>query len=276
MRTRRRKQRFSPLPLIILIFLLGIGVTLQFLITEKSTREVLSLKAPTPTVTPTIIPLAKVINITYQSIPYTILAFPIEATASVSLIPNFTQKEFPENVASQSNCMVAINGGFYTGANKPLGLFYQDETLTNQYAKSGVANGFFVQTKLGQRFITHLTPTELTGLDFAMQTGPFIKVNPKGLGIINDSRSRRSLLGVDEENKVYLISIRNSNSSFGGPYLSDIPIIFNQQELQQELPLVQILNLDGGSASFFYSSDGENEYTLPALSPVGSVICVKE
>lgn len=273
---RKKLVRSFPLPIPLIIFFLVMGIVLLVLVTTGQNRSILSVRVPLPTPTPSRVPFAKTVNFTFGSLPLSIIAVPVEATASISLIPNFSQKQFPEEVASASACTSAINGGFYKGNRTPLGLFYSQGIMAGKAVKSSVANGFFAQNKFNQRSIVSYPPDFLEGYDFVLQSGPIFTVTSKRSSYVRDEHARRSLLGMDAQNIVYLISVRGSESAYSGPYLADIPAIFARKEVQNVIPVTIVLNLDGGGASFFYSSDGVDTYLLPALSPVGSVICVKK
>ena len=268
---RKQKSNFILFSLLILILILGFF--LIYKISVRNAPSILSLPAPSPS--PTFVPFAKTIDTVYQNILYHIIAVPLEATASVSLIPNFKEREYPEVVAEVNKCNIAINGGYYTGARLPLGLFYTQGVLYSSFVKGSVANGFFQQNKLGQHYITPILPEVLEGNVFVLQSGPYMLVQPKRLSLIKDESARRSLIGSDEENNTYLLSVRSRDGAYSGPHLADIPLIFSQKDVRQSLALTALLNLDGGGASFFYSSDGVDTYSLPALSPVGSIICIR-
>jgi hypothetical protein len=270
------------------LILIGTGVifTLVILISgifvilnnNSNNQEILSSTTRSrinPTPTPIRVPRGNNTIISYGTRQLQILSVEIPASASMILIPNFTEKQFGEILVATNSCDMAINGGFYTGAGKPLGLF---TTKTNQFGKaviSNVANGFFWENNFGERFMDRQPPEASIQPTFIFQTGPYMPVINKRLSLINDGQSRRSLLGITNENKFYAISVLGQENNLSGPYLADIPVIFALPEIQKVLPLVTVLNLDGGSASFFYSKDEFGELALSSLSPIGSLLCVK-
>lgn len=262
--------------LMFIIVLSAITLTGYSLITQRSQeKKILSSIAPSTTPTPVRLPNGKIIDLQFNNQSLRILSVGIPATASMILIPNFSEKLFGENIAKDNNCDVAINGGFYKGDHTPLGLFMTQGNTIRKAVKSSVANGFFWQEKLGARHTSPQAPVNLENLNFILQSGPYFKVRNRILNLINDGRARRSLIGEDANNNLYFISVITKQNSYSGPYLADLPVIFSLSQVQEELPLTTILNLDGGGASFFYSRDNEGEFILSALSPVGSVICVK-
>lgn len=259
--------------IIILIAVILLGLT--FIKLSNQEKKILSSIAPSATPTPVRLPHGKIIDLNYNSQSLRILSVEIPATSSMTLIPNFSEKLFGENISVENDCDVAINGGFYKGDHTPLGLFVTNGNLIGKQVKSSVANGFFWQEKSGIRQTSSQTPVSLDGLDFILQAGPYFKVRDRRLNLINDAHARRSLIGEDSEGNFYFTSVLTKQNSYSGPFLADLPVIFSLPQLREELPLTTLLNLDGGGASFFYSRDDEGEFILSALSPIGSVLCVR-
>lgn len=239
-----------------------------------SKKDILSstvIPKPTPRTT---IPYGGIVNLAYQSQHLRIYWTPIPKDSALYLIPNYTEREFAETIADKLSCHIAINGGFYKGDGKPLGLFVANGDMLSGQVTSRIANGFFWQDKTGVRAIGKTVPG-IEDIEFAIQTGPHMQVGRRRLSLVSDERARRSLLGVDGENNLYAISVTSADNAYGGANLADIPVIFSQEEIQTKLPVTTLLNLDGGGASFFYVRDETDEFTLSPLSPVGSIICVR-
>lgn len=257
---------------ILLVSVLVIFFALQLKSGEKS---VLGSRALTPTPSPIRLPHGSVIEVAYRPHPLLILAVEIKKESTLMLLPNFKEKAFGEAMAGENGCDVAINGGFYKGNATPLGLFITNGEKFGGIAKSSVANGFFRQEQGGLRIIAGQPPETPDTLDFVLQSGPYITVGKRKLSLREDSRARRSLLGIDNQNRLFFISVKGKGNNFSGPLLADIPVIFGREEIQEILPLTTILNLDGGGASFFYSRDAESTFYLSEISPIGSLLCAK-
>lgn len=214
-------------------------------------------------------------EITFAQQQLVIYLVEIEKFSKVSLIPNFTRKENGLTSVEKNSCKKAVNGGFYTPDGKPLGLFLTEEREWGKAISSNLATGFFFQEKNGQRFISKIKPENFSGLDFILQTGPLITVGDYQLKLVSDEKTRRMLLALDKSGRLYIISVSGKDNSFDGPFLSDLPQIFNLEEIQRRLVLTTLLNLDGGAASYFYVSDAQNKFSLSEITPVGSFLCVK-
>lgn len=233
-----------------------------------------SITIPFVSMTSTISNL-KIINTQLNNENYVIYSLPILQDKKISLIANFTKKEFGQNIAEAQNCIAAINGGFYTKTDTPLGLFSVNGVTISKEVQSNLVNGFFWENEKGVRFIEKTSPTNTSQFHFIFQSGPFITVGNYQLKTVNDEMDRRSLIGKDGDNNFYIISITQKENSLRGPPLSDIPLIFSQETVQKELPLTQLLNLDGGSASFFYATDSKSKFVLSELTSIGSLLCIK-
>lgn len=257
---------------ILLVSVLVIFFALQV---KSGEKFVLSSTALTPTPSPIRLPHGSVIEVAYRPHPLLILAVEIKKESTLTLLPNFKEKEFGSKLASENECDIAINGGFYKSDATPLGLFITQGKKFGNTAKSSVANGFFRQEQGGFRMIAGQPPETPDTLDFVLQSGPYITVGKRKLSLLQDGRARRSLLGIDNQNRLFFISVKGKGNNFSGPLLADIPVIFAREEIQEILPLTTILNLDGGGASFFYSRDAEGTFSLSEVSPIGSLLCVK-
>lgn len=234
----------------------------------------ISIVIPLTSITPTISNL-KIITVKLNDKNYIVNSLPIPQNKKIILIPNFTQKEFGQNIAEKENCSYAINGGFYTKNDTPLGLFTLDGKAISKEIQSNLVNGFFGENYVGTRFLEKTAPDNNSKLHFIFQSGPLVRVGNYQLKIVNDEMDRRSLIGKDGKNNYYMVSITQKENSLRGPLLSDIAQIFFQASIQKEIPFTQLLNLDGGSASFFYAKEQYNEFILSEITPVGSLLCVK-
>lgn len=204
-------------------------------------------------------------EVTFNNVVYAIYIAEIVNPKNVSLIPNFTEKNTASTTFTEKQCNLLINGGFYTTNNKPLGLFFVNGTyLEENKNRSTIHNGFVFKTKSGSLEFGQ-TVSDSTLLDFAFQTGPYFSKDQK-LTISPDSYDRRSLLGISQ-NGIYAIAVTELENTSSGPYLADIPQLF----AQIPIPFSHFINLDGGSASAFYT----HSISIGELTAVGSFLCMR-
>lgn len=221
------------------------------------------------------LPRGQTIEVSQNQQTFLVHLVEIPRAASVELVPNFKDKENSKALVERNNCNLAINGGFYQKDATPLGLFYTSGVQFKPGIKSNLVTGFFWEDHGGNRMMGKNPPESLDNLDFILQTGPLFTTANPAVSIVNDEHARRSLLVLDKTDKLYAATIVGKENSFSGPPLGSLPGLLAKSEVQTKLPITTILNLDGGSASFFYVREGVEEFMLSELVPVGSVICVK-
>ena len=264
------------LPLIVLLIVLLIGTTINKSLLKYKENYILSTETEIrATPTPLRLPYGTITEFAYDQKDFLIFWIKVPDDASISLIENFTERIIGEKLTEDNNCDLGINGGFYLGNEKPLGLFYAKGKELGKAIKSSIADVFVKLDLAGDVIITKLAPTNYNFTDFIFQTGPYIIPGNTRLRLARDETARRSLLGKDIQGHLYLINITNKKDLTGGPRLADLPILFWQLKEKGILALNEVANLDGGSASFFFASDKFGNLTLPSWAPVGSLLCIK-
>lgn len=183
----------------------------------------------------------------------------------LTLVPNFTQKKTASQIMEENSCSYGANGGFYTTDYKPIGLFHIRNSQLSKATFNTTLNEFFLKDSHGLLSISRNIPSE--DVDFALQSGPYMTPSSV-LSINNDSYDRRILVARTKNNSWYFLAITEKDNSFSGPKLSDVPLILEKLPLD----IVEALNLDGGSASAFYSEKG---IRFGELTPIGSFFCGK-
>lgn len=192
-----------------------------------------------------------------------------EIKGSLSLIPNFADKESSEKVFLDNNCKYGANGGFYTKEGGPLGLFAANGKIIGEELKSSTFNGFF-WGKGGNFWLELTVPRDLENVDFALQSGPLFDVGYSGKGsFLEEDQKRRVMVVDDNSGKFYFVAIIEKGNNFGGPKLSEIAEVLRASKIAN---FNRALNLDGGSASAFYGENGEKFWEIVN---VGSFFCGK-
>lgn len=263
---------------VILFITLIFIISHSFLGNSKLITPFISYPMPTPTNIPKKIdiPAGNTISVTFNRQNLTIYFFEIPKGSEVTLISNFVEKEFGHKIARDHSCSLAVNGGFYTEKGLPLGLFYLDGTYFSKYEASSLATGFFWQKKNREKGIGKTTPADFADLDFIIQTGPYLAPGDYAVKLIADEKARRSLILSDGNQKLFLAFIFELDDAYLGPNLADLPRILSLPDVQNRLTVKYFLNLDGGAASFFFAKIYTDEFTLSEITPVGSVICIKD
>ena len=194
----------------------------------------------------------------------------INNLGQVKLIHNKPEQDI-SNLVSKLKCQVAINGGFYNVDRQPLGYLLVDGIEISSSRKSPLMNGFVWLSKQGGLGITQELP--LAELEFALQNGPLIILSgqPLEFEIQNDKRSRRSVIGTLSNGNLVFLIVFDPSSLFHGPHLQELPSVVNTIARDNKLIIIDALNLDGGSASFYK----DRKVELWPFKEVNNFFCVK-
>jgi len=184
-----------------------------------------------------------------------------------TVIPNFENPKDSADLIKENGCKYAINGGLYQENNKPLGLFFYNDKLINNKVNSNIFNGFLT---INQNNNLNIGQTTQVNDQFIMQSGPYFKLNTTQINY-NEKTSRRHVIAKDSQNILYMFSIFTPESFISGPSLDEIPIFFQKPEIQKIADFKEVLTLDGGSASVFYSPTA----SVHESTYIGSLLCWK-
>jgi uncharacterized protein YigE (DUF2233 family) len=213
--------------------------------------------------------LYKTVKFRDQTYAYGILS--VSSSSAIRLIPNYAEKLTVENIMRQEGCSGAVNGGFYSVDNQPLGLVIAEHRLIANRRSSSLFNGIFlVGGDKTARIITQ--QNEIGNPRIALQSGPVLIASgsPSALTISGDKPARRVVVALTPTGQMIFLTVFLSDSPVTGPELADMPPIVQLIESVENIKLSDALNLDGGTASAFYSGS----LNLTEINPVGSVFCL--
>lgn len=198
--------------------------------------------------------------------------FTVNDIDNLVLIPNFQEKSSAKDLMTDNKCRALASGGFYTKDRKPIGLFIYQGKKVRDKIENSLFNAILSINDFGIPRITRETPSG--HLMTTVQTGPLLIENSFSLknNIKNDEMKRRMVALVTSENKLMFLVIYNSRNVYSGPYLSDTPQILDLLNRKYDLEIADAVNLDGGSASAFYSEGTK----LSELAFIGSAFCLKK
>lgn len=191
--------------------------------------------------------------------------------SDITLIPNFDQAKTASDLFDSQKCGAVVSGGFYTPGGSPTGLFVSEGETLKKYTSSSLLNGLYSINDFETPRISKGVPRD--HLRVALQAGPVLIENSftQNLNLIRDEEARRVVVGVTGENKTVFIVFYNPESAFMGPKLDDMPEALELFGEKTGIGLADAMNLDGGTASAFYTP----EVKLPEVTPVGNFFCVK-
>jgi uncharacterized protein YigE (DUF2233 family) len=191
---------------------------------------------------------------------------PANATFRVTYAPNA-----PKGVKDwiiDSGAAVAINGGYYTPQNTPLGLLISDGALAGQTYR-GFGGMFSVRDgKPALQWLAKLPYAADKKITQAVQSYPMLVWGGKKIDNIDDAgrRSFRSFVGMDKQGRVILGAaiVPLWTLTDLAQYLDDEPLF----------ALDSALNLDGGGSTGLWLSGVSEAQLMDSFDPVPSAIVV--
>jgi hypothetical protein len=263
---KRRKQQNLMKKLIFILFIFCTATGIYFLISQNETvLTPLAINPPTPTPTP----LKQTQTITWNAHEFAYGYFIVSDHPRIRLIPNFVTPAGTETLVGDNACTHAINTGFYSKNNDPIGLWKNESGFLGTAETNALLNGFY-SIYDNEPTISYDAPPQSR---IAFQTGPILMHDGESvkLAIKNDEPARRMVGGIAENGSSVFLTVYDPLSPLRGPYLNDLPAIVRLIAKQTGIGFISAINLDGGSASAFYS-DGKGVWEL---NPVGSLLCVR-
>jgi len=208
-------------------------------------------------------------TISYNGALYAYEYFIVDSLKKVTLIANFKDRKSSNEIKTEFHCKAGINGSFYDKEGNPLGGFISRGETLKKPISSRLIDGYLSidenKAKIG------FTP--LPNSSIVLQTGPLLIVDREvtTLKIASDEQARRSIAAVTDDKNLVFLTLFDPQSTYQGPYLSDLPLITREVSKKLPSPILSAVNLDGGNASAFFSKNT----TLSELSPVGSLFCLQ-
>jgi exopolysaccharide biosynthesis protein len=183
------------------------------------------------------------------------------------LINNTGIKKTSEELIKSNNCSSGINGGFYGTDDKPVGWMVINNEQISKPKESTLFNGYIIIDNSA----FDISNSPKTGVLYGLQTGPLLVSNgkPWKLDLIRDKPARRMVMGTADDG-IFLLAVFNGEAETTGPQLMDLPSWVMQIADKEKLIIDTAINLDGGGASAFYSTN----VFLKESSSVGSWWCV--
>jgi len=261
----------------ILFLIIGSFIILELLKSNNKFNFNNKISPPLPSkileATPTIeLPDKESIDIDFNGTLLRASWIKITDNKTISLHPNFKEKLSASEFKKQQNCKNVISAGFYDKNDNPLGLLIINGYEWRQKIESNFLNGIFYLAEDETINIQREIPNKK--MLIALQSGPLLYENgmPFALKIIEDKKARRIVLAINKKEEIFFIALYDKESRLLGPLLADLPSIIGifGEKINEEF--LTVLNLDGGTASVFYSEN----ISLPELSSVGSFFCITQ
>ena len=209
------------------------------------------------------------VEVLHHKKTYWVSFFQVNNLDNLFLYPNFIKKTSSTVLREEKNCHDFINGGFYTTDDKPLGLFIFEGNLLRVRTYHLLIPAFFYIDYQKIAGISYLLPRR--DLRIALQSGPLLVNQGKKtkLSMRKDKSARRSVVLITDNHELYFLSVYDPENVNSGPYLVNLSDILLKASVKIGFLIDSALNLDGGTASAFYSEF----VSLPELVFIGSYFC---
>lgn len=166
--------------------------------------------------------------------------------------------------AQYSNALLAINGGFFDGNYKPLGLRVYNRRQKNPAKNISWWGIFYVKNQ--KAYLTNIRQYNPDRqIDFAIQSGPRLLINNR-IPPLKPGRAERSALGITQDGHIIILVTDN------------MPISTTElAQLMKAAPLncENALNLDGGSSSQLRAQVASFQLDVHGFSNVSDAVIVK-
>lgn len=196
-------------------------------------------------------------------------SYKVNPDKSISMYSNFPEIHSSKSIKDKNSCEMLSSAGYYTPENKHLGLFVSKGVTISDFHSSSLLNGYVYI--LNNSVIITDSPSR-SNYDYALQAGPLVYLNGElqALTSANNEPARRILLGTTDSQEVYFFAMYDSQALYSGPKISEIPDYLAEFEKENDIEIVNLINLDGGSASALLAPG----ISLTELKPIGGYFCV--
>lgn len=213
---------------------------------------------------------SNIVEFEYADVNLVASWFTVSDAEKVALYSNLEDEKTAKTLLSDRDCKNLVSAGFYTKEKRPIGFFVSQGETIGLTTNNELFNGFLSKNRNSKVRLSREVPEE--ELDWGLQSGPILIKNgqPITLKIKNDEQERRVVAGITKAGEVAFFVLYGKESLIQGPYLADLPKILTDLEEKTGVKLQDAVNLDGGTASAFYS----DYLSLSELTFIGSYFCI--
>jgi len=209
-----------------------------------------------------------------NGIPVTLTMFKLNKDKGELVVIDCPDRSRKSSIAQgfkAAGCKAGVNGGYFTKAFQPLGLFVIDGKEINPIRTvdpSSAVVSISFKGKVSINQVTKYQP-DLKGVKYAFQAGPFL-VKPGGKPGIekqDEKPYRRTVLALTKSGEVMLLVTDPITWYDLGEILLDKDAM--------GFDIERALNLDGGPSTGFYAETENGEIEIKAKWPVRNLVGVK-
>lgn len=195
----------------------------------------------------------------------------IDKSEKIELMDNTKEKSTFDEIVKSEECKKLVSGGFYKNVgeeNVLIGLFKNNGKTINNYESNVLFNGIL---NISQDSKASISDYEDSNSLISLQVGPVVVKNESVYSDFDDEKhSRRIIAAVDVDKNLYFVVIYDVSNTFSGPTLGELGFEVKKISDENSMKIVSAINLDGGSASFYFDKD----LSLNETKFAGSYFCI--
>lgn len=189
-------------------------------------------------------------------------------TASLRVIDGAESRPSLAETMERENAIAGVNGGYFDGDHKPLGLLISDGRMIAPMRKaklfSGVVSAVSGRLQI-QRTAEYLPKAKPAA---ARQCGPFLVDRGVPVPGLNATRAARRTFVANAGSETAAIGYSSHLT------LAQVSEVLATPGVIPEVKLQRALNLDGGSSSAFWFSDGGAAFSIREQKTVRDFIAI--
>jgi hypothetical protein len=172
-------------------------------------------------------------------------------------------------VMKQENCVCGVNGGYFDGEFKPIGLRVVGGTTFSPLRRARLITGILLQSDRGIDVVRVGEFSRTKKIATAMQSGPFLVEGNKRIRGLNDSQlARRTFAGIATNDRAFL-------GVCSGVSLAELANILATAPIVADSKIRRATNLDGGSSSaFWFAREDGTAFSIAGRKPVRDFVAV--
>lgn len=166
-------------------------------------------------------------------------------------------------VMKRENCACGVNGGYFDGEFKPIGLRVTNARTLSPLRRARLITGILLQSDRGIDVVRAGEFSRTRRIIAAIQAGPFLVEGSKRIRGLNGSQlARRTFAGIATNDRAFLGVCSDVS-------LAELADILATAPIAGDFKIRRAMNLDGGSSSaFWFARENGSAFSIPGQKPV--------
>lgn len=172
-----------------------------------------------------------------------------------------------QQLATQYQAVLAVNGGFFTPDLQPIGLRIQDGKIRSRLKATSWWGVFYIKHSkpyLAAQQSYRSSPN----ISFAVQGGPRLIVNGQ-IPKLKEGDAERTAIGITRNNKIIIVATDNAPMT-----TTELAALMAKSGKDNGLSCYNALNLDGGHSTQMYANIGSFNLKVSGFSSITDAVLV--